>query len=173
MVVTISQFLKDDNRNRAKPHSVEAADDAMSTTAVVSSSLVVPVHTRQLPSTAHVIKRRPMMPPKAPSQRSVVQKNRKSAGITWPSSRALSSNKAKRPAYQTSKTNSSFARAVMVVPHQHSPYPLEDEFPGVSRHGWCKENDSNHHAGDSSVHTFDYDLSCSTDDTSDCESFFN
>jgi uncharacterized membrane protein YdjX (TVP38/TMEM64 family) len=130
--VTIAKFLKDDNRNRAKPHKVEAVD-ARSTKALSS----LPVHKRMVPTTAHAT-RRPGMPPKASSQRSVVQ-NRKSGPrsgtvrSTPTPPRALSS-KAKRPAYLTSKSES-FLGSMPIC-----PYPLEDEFPGFSRYGCQTES---------------------------------
>jgi hypothetical protein len=124
--VTIAKFLEDDNRNRDKPYSVEAAD-ATSTKAVSS----LPVHKRKVPTTAHTT-RRLLMPPKTSSHRSVLQ-NRKisprSSNITMTPSRVLSS-KAKRPAYQTSKSESFLGGVIPLC-----PYPLEYESPGVSRVG--------------------------------------
>jgi hypothetical protein len=95
--VTIAKFLEDGSRNRVKPRIVEVAG-AKSTKAVSM---------RIVPTTTHNT-RRPGMPQKTPSQRSVVQ-NRKSGprsgNVTSTPSRALSSE-AKRPAYQTSKSES-------------------------------------------------------------------
>jgi uncharacterized membrane protein YdjX (TVP38/TMEM64 family) len=131
--VTIAKFLEDDNRNRAKPHSVEAAD-ARSTKAVSS----LPVHKRIVSTSAHAT-RRPGMPQKVSSQRSFVQirKSGPHSGTVTPTPtppRALSS-KAKRPAYLTSKSESFLGSMPLC------PYPLEDEFPGFSRYG-CQTKSS-------------------------------
>jgi hypothetical protein len=120
--VTIAKFLSDDNRNRVKPLSVEAAD-ATSTKAVSS---LAPVQKRIVPTTAHST-RRPVMAPKTSSQRSVGQ-SRKSgsySGNATPTPTPNLSSKAKIPAYQTS-TSECFSVVVTL-----SPYLLEDEFPGV------------------------------------------
>jgi uncharacterized membrane protein YdjX (TVP38/TMEM64 family) len=101
--VTIAKFLEDDNRNRAKPRSVEAAD---ATSMKAPSSLQVH-NCKVVPTTAHATTR-PGMPKKASSQRFVVQSRKSgplSDNVTSPPSRSLSLN-AKRPAYQTSKSES-------------------------------------------------------------------
>jgi hypothetical protein len=91
--VTIAKFLKDENRNRVKPHSVEAADAA--SMKAISSPLV---HKwKVVPTTARAT-RHPMMPEKASSQRFVVQ-SRDNDPLSV-------SSQAKRPAYQKSKSES-------------------------------------------------------------------
>jgi hypothetical protein len=121
--VTIAKFLEDDNRNRVKPQRVEATD-ATSTKAVSN----LPVHKRKVSTTAHAT-RRPVMAQKTSSPRSFVQKRKSGpcSGNAMPTpSRALPS-KAKIPAYQTSESESFLGVRTLC------PYPLEDEFPGVSR----------------------------------------
>jgi hypothetical protein len=123
--VTIAKFLSDDKSNRVKPLSVEAAD-ATSTKAVSS----LPVLKRIVPTTTHAT-RRPVMAPKASSQRSVVQRRKSDSfsGNVTPTptapTRTLSSN-AKIPAHQKSASEC-FSVVVTLC-----PYTLEDEFPGVS-----------------------------------------
>jgi hypothetical protein len=153
--VSIAKFLKDDNRSRANPHSVDAAD-ARSTKAVISLSVhserEIPVTTHPakgpvmpkksssmcsvqvVPSTAHTT-RRPATPKKASSLRSVevVAITRRSPGSvnfksTSMSSRS-SSSKAKIPALQTSKSEST----VGVI--ARSPDSITDELPGITSHG--------------------------------------
>jgi hypothetical protein len=101
--VTIAKFLADDYRNRVKPRSVKATDAA--SMKAVSSPLV---HKwKVVPTTAHAA-RHPVMPEKASSQRFLVQSRKNdplSGNVTSTPSGSVSS-KAKRPAYQTSKSES-------------------------------------------------------------------
>jgi hypothetical protein len=91
--VTIAKYLEDENRNRVKPHSVEGADVA--SMKAISSPLV---HKwKVVPTTARAT-RYPMMPVKASSERFVVQSRDNDPLFV--------SSKAKRPAYQTSKSES-------------------------------------------------------------------
>jgi hypothetical protein len=101
--VTIAKFLEDEYRNRVKPGSVEVAD--ATSMEAVSSPLV---HKwKVVPTTAHAA-RHPVMPEKASSQRFLVQSRKNdplSGNVTSTPSGSVSS-KAKRPAYQTSKSES-------------------------------------------------------------------
>jgi hypothetical protein len=95
----------------------------------------LPVHSkRKLSTTAHPTKL-PMMPQEALSQRSVpvkqiIRSDPRALHVasTSTSSRVLSS-RAKRPAYQTPKSES----VIGIIPR--NPYPLEYDFPGISHYG--------------------------------------
>jgi hypothetical protein len=101
--VTIAKFLEDEYRNRVKSGSVEVTD--ATSMEAVSSPLV---HKwKVVPTSAHAT-RHPVMPEKASSQHFVVQSRKSDPlsgnGTSTPSGSV--SSKGKRPAYQTSKSES-------------------------------------------------------------------
>jgi hypothetical protein len=132
-----AKCLQDHNNNPANPIRVEEAIYD-----VTSAKAARDLSTTTQPT------RRPVIPPKASSLRSVPVTPIRRSGprsinvaststSTSTSFRVLSPN-GKRPSYQTSKSES------VIKSMPRSPYPLADEFPGISSYG-CQTSHKSFH----------------------------